>query len=519
MRVKLGCVHALPLILAVGLLAGCSDISSVTGNDEKTGTQSETAAATSTSDGKSLVVVAFNDDTDSSAYISFAPTTRTVLAGASQMGWAYSADQGVSWTYGGKLVPTSDWPIYWGDPAITTSGLHPNVVYMSNLAVPKAKYDVTGTTGVIGSFSTGTGLTSPLGGACIARSSDGGQTFTLQQCVTNTDLVPNVSDSTQGHLYDGGNLASNAQGGVFAAYIDIPTSQVDVWYSPTDEDTASFVRLPNPFPDLIALGHPILRVGPDGSLYVAVLVKIDGLIGEDTPFVVYINRYFNGAWGQPRQATHSTYSKLLLLNDFQTDPLGPVTLRAARQFSFDVGVASPDGSDAIRFLFTRQDPSTQLLYVDATVCTLVLDSDCSSLDPTVQGWTLGPSAPQDAAINYFSPNLVAFGGIAADHVSPTWQATILYTLKNSATVFIARMTLGYVNDNVPLTIPIDIVKDTPICPDVRGYWGDYDAFLWVGLQGKSPVFMRFFTNSSPGCTKRWQFTAEPQHVAAVRYAF
>ena len=81
---------------------------------------------------------------------------------------------------------------------------------------------------------------------------------------------------------------------------------------------------------------------------------------------------------------------------------------------------------------------------------------------------------------------------------------------------VTRATLGYVNGS-PFSIPVDIAKNAPVCSDRRGYWGDYDGFLHIQVNGDSIRFMRFMTDSSQGCTKRWQYVGEHQHVSAVDY--
>jgi len=52
------------------------------------------------------------------------------------------------------------------------------------------------------------------------------QTFAHFQCVQNTDPVADVSDSTLGHFYDGGSMASTPAGEVFAAFVDVATARL-----------------------------------------------------------------------------------------------------------------------------------------------------------------------------------------------------------------------------------------------------------------------------------------------------
>jgi hypothetical protein len=66
---------------------------------------------------------------------------------------------------------------------------------------------------------------------------------------------------------------------------------------------------------------------------------------------------------------------------------------------------------------------------------------------------------------------------------------------------------------------VDIQQNTPVCPDQRGYWGDYDSMLQIGWQGTSSVWMRFLTDSSAGCPTRWSYLGEAQHVQQANYVY
>ena len=137
------------------------------------------------------------------------------------------------------------------------------------------------------------GADSYIGGACIARSTDGGVTFQIYQCVSNT-AKNNVPNSEKGHFYDGGSMASSPQGEIYAAYVDVTTSKIDVWRSPSA--SGQFAPLPTPFPNLGIYSHPRLRVNKgDGALYVA---------AQSGSSTVYINRYLNGQWGNPVAASN-----------------------------------------------------------------------------------------------------------------------------------------------------------------------------------------------------------------------
>jgi hypothetical protein len=480
--------------------AGCAGTGLVTGKQEPTakGGQSETDATTTYAGGTHRIVVAYNDETGTESTIQYGQTTRKVLHGASLMGWSYSEDNGTSWKYGGKLTPPTGWAVLWGDPAMTTSRAHYAWSYMSNLAFPDAKFPSEGVDGYV---------YSAVGGACIARSTDGGVHFQIFQCVSNTDPIPGKPDSSKGHFYDGGSMAPGPQGEIFAAFIDIDSSQVDVWRSP--DGSQPFVRLPPAFPSFYAGSHPRIRVGSDGTLFVMTIVKQQ--TNSVTPYLLAINRFRNGAWESPRLPVSfvEAYPDVTM----NTSLLGaPLTVRTGPQYSFDLGTPSIDRDDSLRFMFTQRNGSGWL-FVRGGICDL---KSCGWFE----GWTYGASqvtGKDGQRLDVFNPNVSAFPGFIG--IGPRWQGAMMTRYGNAtSTLNVTRGTLGYVN-GTPFTIPVDILRDTPVCSDLRGYWGDYDGFLPVQVDGDNVRFMRFATDSTLGCTRRWQFLGANQHVRAVDYWF
>jgi hypothetical protein len=172
------------------------------------------------------------------------------------MGWSNSTDGGNTWTYGGNVATNPDWVILWGDPAITTVFNNQNYVFISNLAVPQSKYP----NGGVVSQGGANGFYSALGGACIARSTNGGMTFALYQCVND-----------QFHFYDGGSMAASPDGEVFAGFVDATDDEIHVWRSPSVN--GSFSKLPEPFPtNWTMASHPRLRYdSATSSLYVTAI--------------------------------------------------------------------------------------------------------------------------------------------------------------------------------------------------------------------------------------------------------
>ena len=199
--------------------------------------------------------------------------------------------------------------------------------------------------------------------------------------------------------------------------------------------------------------------------------------------------------------------------NLNTSVLGsPLTIRTGPQFSFDIGTSSEDRDDSIRFMATQRN-ANGWLFIRGGLCDYNLKS-CGWYG----GWTFGTAqAGQGRRLDVFNPNVAAFPGFIG--IAPRWQGSYLARFgESTSTVNMTRATLGYI-DGAPFSIPVDIARDAPVCSDRRGYWGDYDGFLPARVNGDSVEFMRFMTDSSLGCNKRWQFVGEQQHVRAVTYTY
>jgi hypothetical protein len=471
------CCFAFIALLA---LAGCAQQGyPVTGADPKfpdyAYPQSETALARSFANGQLILTVAYNDDTGTDATIQYTPSDRLVLPGANAIGWSYSLDNGQTWTYGGKWTPPPGWSVLWGDPAMTTSERSYNIVFMSSLAIPDDKMPPGGIHGPVNAY---------LGGACIARSTDGGITFKALQALNNHE-----------HFYDGGSLATSRQGEVYAAFVDVDTSQIDVWKSKTED--GPFELLPPPFGGMTIYTHPRLRVNlDDGSLYVA---------AQASNSLIYMNRWNGSSW-----ATPIPFSLPAALYPSVNFPSGKF-LRTGPQFSFDIGASSDDqGSDAIRMLYTAYDEQAKRLYVRGSFGPLSL---AAFQDAPEWGTTPGNlNTPGDQ----FNPNVKAWIGFIG--LPPVWKATYLNRdPKAGDKVTLQQGNLAYLPNGKRIFLPFDLIKDMPVCPDNRGYWGDYDDLQIVGfLNGSTaPTFIRTMSDSSLGCTEQWQYTSKAVHVRAA----
>src|SRR5947209_4341978 len=179
--------------------------------------------------------------------------------------------------------------------AIRRSGLRKSITTWCSWRILRSRAEKFPVDGIHGSLQLDN-KQAYIGGACLAKSTDGGKAFKFYGCVKNTDLLLDVPDSTQGHFYDGGSIVGSTTGEIFAAWVDVANSQIDVYRSPDENGT--FTRISPPFPGLYAKSHPRLRAALDGSIYVASEVK-----ANDGNFYVYLNRYANGSWGTAKQAS------------------------------------------------------------------------------------------------------------------------------------------------------------------------------------------------------------------------
>lgn len=471
-----------PALLACGfalsLLTGCGESRPVTGTDpESTDSkfdQSETALTTAYAGGQDIVIAAYNDGTDGTPAITYTQTTRTVLPGASMMGWSYSVNAGENWKYGGKVLPPKDWAVLWGDPALTTSHTHYGIVFMSNLAIPSSKMPPAGVSGPVNDY---------MGGACIARSTDGGKHFQVYAMLTN-----------ESHFYDGGSMAASQTGEIYASFVDVDTNRIDVWRA--DNDGGQFKLMPTPFGAMKMYSHPRIRTSPyDGTLYVA---------AQASDYAVYLTRWNGNSWSNPIRASDGAV-ELYPHIKFMTG----TELRTAGQFSFDIGAASTEDSrDAIRVMYTQRDPKTGRLFVTASYGKPDLSKFWAAPE-----WGTTPgnlNTPGDQ----FNPNVRAWPGIFG--VPPVWKAVYVNRdPKASDKVDLCQGNLAYLPNGTRIYVPFNAVSAIPVCPDLRGYWGDYDDLEMIGFDsGSIARFLRTISDSSQGCVQRWEYTSHHVHVSA-----
>ncbi len=484
--------HILAMLGAALLLCGCAlKPVSVTGK-ESTGQQSETSFVVNRVGDNTTLSVSYNDGTDQSA-IQFTPTTRVTKKGATHLGWSYSSDFGASWVYGGSVKPTDAWPILWGDPGMARSERDQRYVYIANLAVPKAKLDTAPGGEISGPINN------YIGGACIARSTDAGKNFALYQCLQTTE-----ADAT-GDFYDGGNMVSDANGRIYAGWVNADRNTVHVWRA--DGESATFQKLPNPFADAsyTIVSHPRLRVNLEtGELFVMAMNNGGELL---------LARWNGANWGATWRTGMYAQSYPCLASTGAPCTSADTVVRTGPQFSFDVG-SFGKANDHIRLMFTRRSGLNNRLYIAGAGCNLG-NQQCQYIPE----WGTGEGSAEKVNASY-NPLVRAYRSAAmASAGEPSlWMGSHTTYSPGTGRVRHAMGGLGIVKDqnNQDLFIHLAIFQlaNQVLCADLRGYWGDYDDLQALGpVPGRQGnVFARTYTDSQQGCNHRWQFTSSSVRV-------
>jgi len=449
--------------------------------------QSETSIAVSPLQTGTNVLITYNDDTgEVPTYIQYTPSSRHVSAGASEMGWSLSSDAGRTWTYKGKIRPVGDSAVYWGDPSITAKTLTSGVrgfVFLTNLELPASTFPAGGIDGSVLPF---------LGGAVIARSQDGGQTFSVIQTVR-----------TGSQRYDGSAIALSASGRVCAAYTNIDAETANVWCAEGALNT--FVRQPDPFgANLRVKGHPRLVAMDDGTMYLAAWTK--DAAPPHAPRISVTS--WNGtSWTFPVFASVPGRDP----ENGTIFTIGDRILRTANQFTFTVGLPSYLGAaDEVRVVYTSLATDGHY-HLYGSACDRSLGSCMDVPAWTTGAWYGGPPAPGDQ----FNPKLA---------VSPDGVYKLIYysTQDDPGGHFVSakegNLTYNSFTSDYMFQ-PFDFVPPHEMCSALNGYWGDYDyvEFNQFDPQSGLPEFIVGGTDSQRGCMEadRHAFDSTHQHVSVA----
>ena len=112
----------------------------------------------------------------------------------------------------------------------------------------------------------------------------------------------------------------------------------------------------------------------------------------------------------------------------------------------------------------------------------------------------------------FNPSVSAWRGFIG--LPPAWKGSYLHRADPMPSkVVLSQGNLAYLPNGHRIYVPFDVSAAEPICPDQRGYWGDYDHSIHAGFNSNNnPVFFRPMSDSSQGCTERWAFTSSALHL-------
>jgi hypothetical protein len=545
-----------------------TQVTGSTADGTASGNQAESVCNMSAVNTTSVESVTYNDNMNGSttfAQYSAASPFRTILPGFSAMGWSNrtrgSNNIWGSWTHSVVAAPQSiGWDILWGDPSLASNSGKSNIVFMGTLAIPHdklvfwSKLNNSPNNAVLGAVTEDrrTDKASPLGGACIARSTDGGQTFSIVGCVRDTRAVaspiqtPNIASSLAfGHFYDGSSMAvtKTSSGGfsAFAAFIDTDTNREAIFSMSDITSNAA-----NPFQaDNTVMGN--IGALPDDSLgeietHVRLLASGTDLWKMSANF-----RDLSPTTAQSSDGRTSLVPAHLKINlrDRSGGPIGlaedavigesvdlgpgangtELTMRTGPQFAFDVGVNEVNAPE-LRFVYMAADvPATPGLpatnfHLQGGFCTLQ-----SPQNPSCQIVKEWRTASFSNAMALFPA--IKFGTPAGSS-SPVWKVTFQHrNPQNPSQIAIGEANLvrpslvsqSWTFSKAGLVLQQLTPFQTP-CPDVRsstavpgeGYWGDYDYMTFDATSGN---FVRSFTDSTLGCDSRLPLMSHNVHVSIV----
>jgi hypothetical protein len=506
--------------LSAGIIGAAPTISKVTGEDaaSQPANQAETGINISAIGGDSRVeTVTYNDETgEVGPFVTYSLTSRSIFPGYSLMGWSSrtrtTANPEPPWNHA-KLRPPAGAAVLWGDPSITSHAGLPNVVLMTSLMAPTAKFPLPFFDG-----SAAIGC-SPLGGACVARSTDGGVTFSPVNCFSDTrdtgvNTCPAPFEPTKGHFFDGSSSAITKVGTTFVgfvSFVDTDLHRESVWKMDdvTSAPAHPFVRDPS-------------RLGAMGD------TGDDGLHGDLAEIGTHERLRADGAdlWKMSRDGTdlkvniHGQNRMFTVAAEnvetqgfnvsFPPDSvMRPVVVRTGPQFAFDIGL-NEAGQREMRFIYAAREGNQS--FMQGGFCTIDL-SHCEQ----PMAWRFPPAGrPVE-----FHPT-IKFGVNDPATGRGSWRVTVdAIRQDNGVSVFsgdlIGSATTPFV---ATALVPIAVTDSVPPCPDLRissnnsssGYWGDYDDMAFDPI---SKTFVRAFTDSSRLCTFREQFTSTNVHVSTV----
>lgn len=553
---------ALSVVFTVASATKAQTITQVSGLDSISVHESETACAVSVFPDRQVEVIAANDTVEGGGFF-YSTDNRYAVYGASFMGWfareRTASDPNPAWQHGHIEAGTgaaADVAALWGDPGLASAPEAPGTALLTSLMIPAGKFpppepdnedkqDCFDNGVAFGCVTVPqSGDCSNLGGTCVARSNNGGLSFTLLDCFGDTSPAACADgdefDSTLGHFYDGMDVAigygSSPPG--YVAMRDVETSKEALWKiddATTGTEFHQVVDATGPLGQLGAaleniLSHVRLRVDTDNRVWRMgyddrTVTLTDGSATKVRDLKVAL---LDSNLDAKVVADDMSQAKALRVNGVPralNDTFDDMSddLRFGPEFDFDVG-KNENGEDEMRFVYLAGSDSNT--YVQAGRCA----SDLSASErPARWRSTIYSSAKQmHPSIKY------GYDSTVDRHI---WKVSYyeLNTARTEIAVFAGDLAMVSEPGGGNL-IPARLVADavTPFsapCPDQRDsfaysdslrwqftnddYWGDYDDMFFNSARCS---FTRSYTDSSQGCTERKAYTSTHQHVSAVEIA-
>jgi hypothetical protein len=485
-----GFIAGLTVLALSGVAATSAALGTVLSTpDQHLWTLGASETAVSSWDGNRLLTMTFNAD-DHYGLVQYANNSRQVYPGAGGAGFAtYDANNKVVKYSDAPMVmrPPSGWSVLWGDPSIVRNRADQTKLYQAQLGVPSSKFPSSGM--IVGSMDSGGSCGSFLGGACISRSTDGGQTFTTS---ANDCMRRITSSCPNGTFYDGSDMTSSPEGRVYAAFNDVTRSRIDIYMATSP--TGGFARLPG-FNVTSAL-HPRLRYGSDGGLYV---------LFEDANNELMLARYNGGSSNSGTWTTHAVEGSSGITNGGADVVLSDRAIRMGPEYDFDVGL-DDDGSAQIRIVFVLRNGNGKH-FIKAVRCTMGTSISCAQPSAWNTASTAGDQWGPAIAFGFH-----ALTGKVAWYIS-------YYSRQNNANGNTAELWGAEITDppGTSSLTPFNLESAQIPCPDIRdlshpntvgGYWGDYDH-----MAGTISFMWRGFTDSSHATCQRQMFHSTTNYAA------
>lgn len=489
------------------------------GIDAVNGEQAEVALTSGLWNAAPTLVAVFNDFS-LDEYFAYSPSpadpqARRVLRGVSIMGWSYSLNLGLTWTYQGKLRPPNGWSALWGDPSLATDPNNRSVVYYAQMAVSDSAWDIATGGAAWTTLSPGRDMVDSF---CVFRSTNGGVDFPEMSCM-RVGTSPSSVDRTAvtvdglGRVY----VAMNRTNGVTQTGTVVFRSDIASW--------AAFAPLP-----VVArqsLSEPWLTTDPDGDVWFGSRDNRGGAGGD-----VSVMRF-------TRSGTDWDHVMSIASNCFvalgRRDPIYAIgsgrTLRNAHTFSFAVGLEEQrppvDGTPPTRrkvlraaLQLERNDGSNFLLFrqfvVGSTVCYTGFGNGA--------GWsTFADPGSQFAPTLSYAEFFAGFPGWFATYLTTegVTDSTDAYVRAKGVGVAAVQTFGGFVgvlSRQTDLTPP-SWFACTRREPSTADYWGDYIGLTQAIDSSNRPWAIAAFSDSgpAPSCQAQTPFLGRPTHVASQRW--